>query len=136
VSAALVALAAWLLWPHPAGPAKPTFVLLLYEDASFAAGRTERDLVAEYAAWARSLDRRGALVMGEKLGETSHRLRGGNGRGGGPTVDRIQVTSDLGQLAGLFVIRADDEAAALAIARTCPHLRYGGSVVVRPVATS
>ena len=35
--------------------------------------------------------------------------------------------------AGFFVIAARDEREALAIARTCPHLRYGGTVSVRPI---
>jgi hypothetical protein len=35
---------------------------------------------------------------------------------------------------GFFIIVADDEQAALAIAETCPHLKYGGRVVVRPIS--
>jgi hypothetical protein len=41
--------------------------------------------------------------------------------------------ADAGVLTGLFIIRAASEAEALAIARTCPHLRYGGRVDVRPI---
>jgi hypothetical protein len=35
---------------------------------------------------------------------------------------------------GLFVILAPNEQAALAIAETCPHLKYGGRMVLRPMS--
>jgi hypothetical protein len=34
---------------------------------------------------------------------------------------------------GFFIIRAATEAEALGVARTCPHLRHGGAVAVRPI---
>jgi hypothetical protein len=37
------------------------------------------------------------------------------------------------QIAGFFLIRAKDDRTALEIARTCPHLRYGGSIVIRQI---
>jgi len=36
-------------------------------------------------------------------------------------------------LGGYFLIKAQDMNAALAIARTCPHLKYGGSIEIRPI---
>jgi hypothetical protein len=129
---AVAALAIAMLLFRSAGPsASPTFVLLLYEDESFTPSRTEGELVAEYGAWAADLERGGALVLGEPLTRASFVL---HGAAPGTAVESVQPRSDLGALAGLFVIRARDQAAALAIARTCPHLRYGGRVVVRPVA--
>jgi hypothetical protein len=101
----LVAVAATLLLVRPGGRADGTaYVLLLYEDESFAPDRPLRELVGEYTAWA------------------------------GADIGPAQPRSELGVVAGLFVIRAADETGALAIARTCPHLRYGGRVVVHPVA--
>jgi hypothetical protein len=36
-------------------------------------------------------------------------------------------------VAGLFIVRASDLERAAAIARTCPHMRYGGQIEVRPI---
>ena len=35
--------------------------------------------------------------------------------------------------AGFFIIAARTDEEALAIARSCPHLRYGGTVALRPI---
>lgn len=98
------------------------FVLFLYEDSTFRADVPEASLVAEYSAWADSLRRRGALVAGEKL------------RGGAGTVlagaARATARDALG---GFFIVRAAGEDEALALAASCPHLRYGGRIVVREI---
>jgi hypothetical protein len=97
------------------------YTLLLYEGPEFnAAGTSEPALVREYRAWAGELAERGRLVAGEKLGGQEWTL----GEGAAP------VTAGP---AGFFVIAARDRDEALAIARTCPHLRHGGTVSVRPI---
>lgn len=40
---------------------------------------------------------------------------------------------DLTSAGGYFLIAASDDASAAALARTCPHIKYGGSIVVRRV---
>jgi len=37
-------------------------------------------------------------------------------------------------ISGYFVIDAASWEDAVAVARTCPHLRYGGRIILRPVA--
>jgi hypothetical protein len=37
------------------------------------------------------------------------------------------------RLAGYFLIRAADQRTALEIARSCPHARYGGRIVLREI---
>jgi hypothetical protein len=95
------------------------YTLLLYEGPAFnAAGATEPDLVKEYSAWAGELAGRGRLVSGEKLGNQLWTLGAeGDASATGPT--------------GFFVIAARNESEALAIARSCPHLRHGGTVSVQ-----
>ncbi len=97
------------------------YTLLLYEGPEFnPTGTPEPALVEEYSAWAGELAGRGRLISGEKLGADSWTLGGAAGVAiAGPT--------------GYFVIAARDHAEALAIARTCPHLRHGGAVSVRPI---
>ncbi len=96
------------------------YTLLLYEGPQFnAAGTSEPALVQEYSAWAGELAGRGRLVAGEKLGAQAWMLGDAAPETAGPT--------------GFFVIAARDQNEALAIARTCPHLRHGGIVSVRPI---
>jgi hypothetical protein len=122
----------WIGMRHDVGsstPGQQKFLLLLYEDASFqsppAGARQER--VAEYDAWAHALAQTGHLTVGEALSSEGTELRPGL-----PAAPLARTTSGGGP-DGFFVILAGDEAAAVAIAKTCPHLHYGGRVRVWPI---
>jgi hypothetical protein len=39
------------------------------------------------------------------------------------------------EIRGFFVISASDFQDALSVARSCPHLRHGGRILVRPIAS-
>lgn len=103
------------------------FMLLLYEDSGYinpeSGGPASR--VAEYSAWARELNADGRFVGGEKLKDAAETLTA--------TEQAAPGTTGLGMLAGYFIIAASDQPEALAIARRCPHLRYGGRIVVREI---
>ncbi len=95
----------------------PRFVLFLFDEGEPGGG----DRVAEYKAWARSLSS-GRFVAGEKL------------KPGGRWLTRTAAAEDTSpsrDLGGYFVIEAPDLDGALAVARTCPHLRHGGRILVR-----
>jgi hypothetical protein len=112
----------WFAGHGPGGaPKGPRFALLLYEGPEFQASE---DHAREYAAWAAGLRRSGVAVSGEELSKPSDRIfgPGAASTGGAET------------LAGFFLVGAPNFAAAESIARTCPHLRHRGIVVVRPVA--
>ncbi|MGH7676439.1 MAG: hypothetical protein ACREMV_14305 [Gemmatimonadales bacterium] len=117
-----------------AGPAAapPQYALLLYEDSGFAPAQSEQALVAEYATWAAEWSARGLAISGEKLGPEASLLAG---RGGGAVVgvEPRDAVADVGRLAGFFLIGAAGDSAALAVARSCPHLRYGGRIVLRRI---
>ena len=103
----------------PAAPER--WMLLLYEDESYRAPATDEEhaaRVAEYAAWARGLGERGISVEGEELAPES----------GAPV-----PAEPRGVLSGYFIVEAADRAAAVAIARSNPHLAHGGTVVVRRI---
>jgi hypothetical protein len=89
------------------------------------------ELVAEYRSWAQELDADGLLVAAARLREEGSRLEG---------LERGEIfgldASELRSATGYFVIRANDLSAANALAQTCPHLKYGGVITVRPVASS
>ncbi len=106
--------------PPPAGG--QLYALFLYEDSTFQVGVPEASLVAEYSAWADSLRRRGALVAGEKLRAVAGITLVGDTRAASPD-----------GLGGFFIVRAAGEAEALALAASCPHLRYGGRIVLREI---
>jgi hypothetical protein len=84
--------------------------------------------VAEYTAWAGSLAQRGYLVDGAELSSSGVLLASSQSR-----TDAVP-TSSQGVLAGYFIIRAADRDEAERIARECPHLKYRGTVSLRPIA--
>ena len=106
IAAAVVLL---LVWPR--NEARANYILLLYESPQFQGGNRE-----EYSNWARSM--RPRIVGGEELDKTD--------------VLATAPQSDV-RLAGFFLIAARDDAQATAVARACPHLRHGGSVVLRRI---
>lgn len=108
---------------------RPAFALMLYEDAGYQApvGEDENAArIAEYSGWARKLAGEGRLVDGAELlneGVLLHRGR--------PRTDGVPGSEE-GLLAGYFVIRAASLEEAERVAADCPHLKYGGTVSVRP----
>lgn len=92
-------------------PPKPNYILLLYDTPQLSGGSRE-----EYTAWARQM--RPLIVGGEELDNRTVLMLG---RTSTPPV------------AGYFLIRANDDAAAARVARQCPHLRHGGAVVLRRI---
>ncbi len=96
------------------------FVLLLYGAAS--APGTEADRVAEYRAWAQELARNGRSVSGERLGAATWLV--GSPQPFGDTSLRLQ---------GYFIVGAADEREAVSLAERHPHVRHGGSIVVRRI---
>ena len=107
-------------WTAPASTphgATRTYALLLYGGAPDA---VPDDRVQEYAAWAASVRKQGRSITGQRLED-----------------DTWAAGADAGALApvrGFFIVTARDDADALALAQAHPHTRYGGTVVVRPVA--
>jgi hypothetical protein len=116
--------------PDTAADPRPRFVLLLYEGPDYrqpSPGRMD-ERVREYVAWAAAERADGAVEGGEKLrdgDDVSIRPDGSAGV--------VPPRPGEGRLAGYFLIRAADRQSALEIARSCPHVRYGGSIVLREI---
>jgi hypothetical protein len=116
----------------PAADSRPSYILLLYEGRDFDLDRSRPgDLAAheaEYDAWARGLKARGVGVQGRALALTAHVLH--------DTPQGVQVESGAvgrDDIDGFFIIHVTDEAEALSLARTHPHLRHGGWIALRPI---
>lgn len=108
------------------------YLLLVREDADFRppAGVSRAALTREYGAWAKGLSRKGRLVLGERLADSGWLLKVGR------PLAELPVVEARARVSGLFLIRSASEAQALALARSCPHLRYGGWVELRRVIPS
>lgn len=106
------------------------YMLLLYEDAAFetAVGDAARERVAEYGGWLDGLERRGIIARGDELAPAAHVLATA-GRPAPPS----RRPSREARLSGYFVIEAQSLDDATTIARTCPHLRHGGTLAVHPI---
>ena len=115
----------------PAADTRPSYLLLLYEGRDFHLDRSDFEARAEYDAWVESQRARGVGIHGQALVRHSAHLLSNTPQG--VRVELGDPASAQGTIDGFFIIRVTDEAEALAIARTCPHLRHGGSIAVRPI---
>ncbi len=122
------------------------YMLLMFMrvDPSRVATATERDanataeysdamkaIIEEYRRWAEDREKEGRLVSAEKLADATRVMTG--------TGDHLQVASTANTdrlLGGYFLITAPSLDDAIAIAKTHPHLKYGGEVEVRPVEST
>lgn len=114
----------------PPADGRPRFALFLYEGPEYAQpapGRMD-ERIREYAAWAGAVRTDGVVEGGEKLKDGEDVAIEPGGSGGA-----VPSAPDPSRLAGYFLIRAPDQRAALEIARSCPHVRYGGRIVLREI---
>jgi hypothetical protein len=128
MAAALVVAVGWSVMHRsdgsaPAIPASPRFVLLLYAGTDPIAG-TPDNRRREYSQWARDVAAGGTAISGEELSEDAREV---------PAASDAAVAAPLPR--GFFVVSAPDLDAAQRIAATCPHLRYGGRIVVKRIVS-
>lgn len=99
------------------------YMLLLHETPADAASVTAaqmQEIIQRYKAWSADLAARGLLAGGEKLTDDGGRhLRLKDGKPlatDGPYAEAHDVVG------GYFIVKADNDAAAVALAQSCPHL--------------
>ncbi|HVS03678.1 MAG TPA: hypothetical protein VMT16_12985 [Thermoanaerobaculia bacterium] len=133
-AAAAILFAAGLLagrsWVAPAATAPPASHYALFLLGGVDPGPDEEALVEEYRAWAVGLARTGQLAAGEKLGPSAWLLSAGADT---VSLQTAPAAHRAAPLSGFFLLTTRDPAAALEIARSCPHLRHGGEVLLRPI---
>lgn len=110
------------------------WMLLLYEDAAFVPPPVgqEATYVEEYRAWAATTRGQGLLLDGAELMEGGRLVGLDRTAAAGETADDVS-SSRAGRLTGYFVIRAATLDEASAIAATCPHMRHGGRIAIKPM---
>jgi hypothetical protein len=103
--------------------AGPRYVLLLYAGSEGTPSSGHHD---EYAQWARTVSAQGASVSGNELAVDTEEIG---------ILPAPEAQTKPTPVLGYFVIDAHDIADARRIAATCPHLRYGGRIVLRRVVS-
>lgn len=133
IAAALLLAVLFLRRPETGIPAstegQPQFMLLIAEDSRYtppADSAEARARIAEYTDWAGRLAGGGHLVSAGELAYSGTDVRSG---GTSPSV----VDRHAGAVSGYFLVRAVSLAEAEDLAAESPHLKYGGTVVVRPI---
>jgi len=85
-------------------------------------------IISEYRDWANARASEGRLLSAEKLADDTRVMAG---RGEALTIAESASTDRV--LGGYFLITAPSLDDAIALAKTHPHLKYGGEVEVRPI---
>lgn len=110
------------------GPFEPTgrmaqYALLLYGDTPGDTGTVHAARASEYGRWASALSAGARWVGGHELGRVIETV--------GPSAGRAAAGD---RMAGYFIIEAASPERAAEVARSSPHVRYGGRVVVMSIA--
>jgi hypothetical protein len=123
----------------PTGEAAPggQYMLLMYtraaqhEEERALPEADYRAIVAEYRDWAMAREGEGRLVSAEKLSDQTRVMT--------TAADGVAIAESADSdriLGGYFLITARDLDDALELAKTHPHLKYGGEVEVRPIEST
>ncbi|MEZ5308355.1 MAG: YciI family protein [Pyrinomonadaceae bacterium] len=112
----------------------PNYMLLLHDSTTAMGDLSAEDIqniIGEYVAWSESMAAKEILRGGEKLMDEGGRHLRKQG-------DEIRVTDGpyaevKEALGGFFVVEADSYDEATEIAKTCPHMEYGGWIEIRQV---
>ena len=99
------------------------YLLLLHERPSAGVAMTPaelKEMVGRYKAWAGQMAAQGRLAGGEKLTDDGGRIL--RLQGGVPVATDGPYAEAQDVVGGYFVIHADSDDEATALAQTCPHL--------------
>ncbi len=110
------------------------YMLLLLDNPSDYASLTPQqmqDLVKEYGQWAGRMGQEGKLAGGEKLADEGGKVITGKGPKAVVTDGPFAETKEV--LGGYFIINAASYDEAVAIARSCPHSKYGCATHIRRI---
>lgn len=113
----------------------PKFMLLLHNSAAPRTGLAPGDMarmIQEYRSWSDRLRAEGKLEVADKLtADAGKVLR--PGKDGAVAVTDGPYAESKEVIGGYYCVIAPDYAAAVEIAKSSPHLRFGGAIEVRKV---
>ncbi len=111
----------YTVYPYLNRNDNPTYnyMLVLYEDSNFNPESPEV-MFNEYSNWMQSIYQNGMAIDGQEMKPSSMLL------------DGIEVRNNLTKtVGGYFVLRASSQEEAIEVARSSPHLKYGGTIEVK-----
>ncbi|MGH7693367.1 MAG: hypothetical protein ACRENH_00220, partial [Gemmatimonadaceae bacterium] len=108
----------------PAAAPQPSFALMLYGGSTGGDSSAHAMRAAEYRRWSSAKHPWGRVIGGEALGDSAWTVSQAKG---GVSLSKPRADD----LVGFFLIQAPSREAAAFLASECPHLKYGGRVVVR-----
>lgn len=97
------------------------YALFLFENGEFEMGDPEA-MISEYENWAIKLGEQGKLEYAEKLNDSKELWLG-----------KSTIQNTTSKLTGYFVYYAKDFKEAQEIAKTHPHIKYGGGMELREI---
>ena len=112
----------------------PKYMLLLHDRTDgFAAMSPEQmqQVIQKYMAWGDKLRASGTITDGQKLTDEPGRVIRTNGGQVRVTDGPYSETKEV--LGGYYTVQATTYEEAIEIARSCPHVEYGGTIEVRQV---
>ncbi len=113
----------------------PRFLLLLRPGSmKESSPAVEAERVREYTDWGSDLFAKGHFVSAAKLEDAAELLTATSSSS--VTLNAETSPGANGAVQGFFLIAAPSLEAALEIARSCPHLRHGGAIELRPLAAT
>lgn len=98
------------------------YVMMLWENpAAFASASPAEieQIIKEYVAWREQMGAAGKITGGKKLRDEGGKHLKGTTVADGPYAEVNEIVG------GLFFVQAKDYDEAVAIARSCPHLKFG-----------
>ncbi len=99
------------------------YMLLLHEDASFSPG-DPMAMFEEYKTWMENTFSRGVKITGQELKPEATLVKG-------ETQQAYDAQAET-RTTGYFIVEANSLEEAIRVARENPHIKYGGSVEVKP----
>lgn len=111
----------------PDDETKNLYAMFLYNNNI--SGDDEEQKINEYHKWLMNLQAQGKTAKGDKLED--------NGMFVNKTANQIAINNvefnNSEFISGYFIIEAADYDEMLAIAKECPHVKYGGKVQIRKI---
>jgi YCII-related domain len=105
---------------------KKIYMLLLHNSPGFIDEYEKQ--VKEYGDWMRDLIKKGTVSGGDELADGGWLIQ----PAGYSTLQHDKDDAS-GPVSGYFVIETNTEEEAIAIAQSCPHIKYNGSIELRAV---
>lgn len=97
------------------------YMLILHEDESFNPGEP-MEMFEEYSEWMESTMEKGVKIDGQELAVNAVKV---SSRG-------TDVPDGSDRVTGYFILEANSMDEAVAVARANPHIKYGGTIEVKP----